>query len=79
MFVDGQPVTQYCDANSLAARDRLSLFLKICSAVQSAHERNIAHRDLKPGNILVKRDGSPKTARLWHRQNHGRGDFESEL
>jgi eukaryotic-like serine/threonine-protein kinase len=59
-YVDGQPVTQYCDANSLAARDRLHLFLKICSAVQYAHERNIVHRDLKPGNILVKRDGSPK-------------------
>jgi len=59
-YVDGQPVTQYCDANSLPARDRLQLFLKICSAVQYAHERNIVHRDLKPGNILVKRDGSPK-------------------
>ncbi|HMJ61919.1 MAG TPA: protein kinase, partial [Bryobacteraceae bacterium] len=59
-YVDGHPVTQYCDANSLAARDRLHLFLKICSAVQYAHERNIVHRDLKPGNILVKRDGSPK-------------------
>jgi serine/threonine protein kinase/Tol biopolymer transport system component/Tfp pilus assembly protein PilF len=59
-YVEGQPVTQYCDANSLAARDRLHLFLKICSAVEYAHERNIIHRDLKPGNILVKRDGSPK-------------------
>ncbi len=59
-YVEGQPVTQYCDANSLTARDRLHLFLKICSAVQYAHERNIVHRDLKPGNILVKRDGSPK-------------------
>ncbi len=59
-YVEGQPVTQYCETNSLTARDRLSLFLKICSAVQYAHERNIIHRDLKPGNILVKWKGTPK-------------------
>lgn len=59
-YVEGQPINQYCDANSLTIRDRLSLFLKVCSAVQYAHERNIIHRDLKPGNILVKKDGTPK-------------------
>lgn len=59
-YVEGQTVTQYCDAHGLSAQDRLSLFLKICSAVQYAHERNIIHRDLKPSNILVKRDGTPK-------------------
>jgi serine/threonine protein kinase len=59
-YVEGQSVTQYCEAHSLTARDRVTLFLKICSAVQYAHERNIIHRDLKPGNILVKRKGTPK-------------------
>jgi serine/threonine protein kinase/Tol biopolymer transport system component/tetratricopeptide (TPR) repeat protein len=59
-YVEGKPITQYCEDNSLTIRDRLSLFMKVCSAVQYAHERNIVHRDLKPGNILVKNDGTPK-------------------
>ncbi len=59
-YVEGQPVTKYCDAESLNTRDRLQLFLKICSAVRYAHDRNIIHRDLKPSNILVKHDGTPK-------------------
>lgn len=59
-YVEGQPVTQYCDAHTLNTRDRLELFAKICSAVRYAHERNILHRDLKPSNLLVKQDGTPK-------------------
>ena len=58
--VEGQAITQYCEAHSLTTRDRLNLFMKVCSAVQYAHERNIIHRDLKPQNILVKTDGTPK-------------------
>jgi eukaryotic-like serine/threonine-protein kinase len=59
-YVEGQPVTDFCEERGLNTRERLQLFLKICSAVQYAHERNIIHRDLKPGNILVKADGTPK-------------------
>jgi serine/threonine protein kinase/Tol biopolymer transport system component/tetratricopeptide (TPR) repeat protein len=58
--VEGQPITHYCEVYSLTTRDRLGLFMKVCSAVQYAHELNIIHRDLKPGNILVKADGTPK-------------------
>ena len=56
--VDGQPVTVH--ARTLTLPGRLRLFLKICAAVQYAHERLIVHRDLKPGNILVTADGKPK-------------------
>jgi serine/threonine protein kinase/Tol biopolymer transport system component/tetratricopeptide (TPR) repeat protein len=59
-YVEGQPINQYCEAQSLTIRHRLNLFIKVCSAVQYAHERNIIHRDLKPGNVLVKSDGTPK-------------------
>ncbi len=59
-YVEGKPITDYCEEHSLTIRDRLSLFIKVCSAVQYAHDRNIIHRDLKPGNILVKQDGTPK-------------------
>ena len=59
-YVEGLPLTDYCDAHSLTTQERLQLFLKVCSAVHYAHCRNVIHRDLKPSNILVQRDGTPK-------------------
>ena len=59
-YVEGMPVTEYCDRHGYSADDRLKLFLKICSAVQYAHQNLIVHHDLKPGNILVTADGTPK-------------------
>ena len=59
-YVDGMPIDAYCDAARLDVRDRLRLFLKVCDAVQSAHQSLVVHRDLKPANILVTPDGEPK-------------------
>ncbi|MBX3396054.1 MAG: protein kinase [Phycisphaerae bacterium] len=59
-FVPGVPITTYCDSARLKIRDRLGLFMDICSAVQHAHQKGVIHRDLKPGNILVTLlDGKP--------------------
>jgi serine/threonine protein kinase len=52
-LVKGLPITEYCDQNQLMPRERLGLFLQICSAVQHAHQKGIIHRDLKPSNVLV--------------------------
>src|SRR4051794_16952824 len=58
-LVRGVPMTEFCDANQLPARERLELFLKVCRAVQHAHTKGIIHRDLKPTNVLVTlHDGS---------------------
>jgi eukaryotic-like serine/threonine-protein kinase len=59
-LVDGTPIDQYCEAHGLSITERLELFRSVCAAVQYAHQRLVIHRDLKPGNILVSRDGTPK-------------------
>jgi serine/threonine protein kinase len=56
-FVEGEPVTTYCDRVSLDARARLRLFLEVLGAVQYAHANLVVHRDLKPSNILVTSAG----------------------
>lgn len=59
-FVQGVPLVDYCDRNRLSTRQRLELFMSVCSAVQHAHQKGIIHRDLKPSNILVTTiDGDP--------------------
>ncbi len=59
-YVDGAPITQWCDEHRLGLRARLVLFLQVCAAVQHAHQNLVIHRDLKPGNILVTADGTVK-------------------
>lgn len=59
-FIDGRPVDQYCDERRLTIDQRLDLFRAICGGVQHAHENLVVHRDIKPDNILVSPDGTPK-------------------
>ncbi|MGQ0723549.1 MAG: tetratricopeptide repeat protein [Candidatus Eiseniibacteriota bacterium] len=59
-YVDGLPIDRYCDERSLPVDERLDLFLAACRAVAYAQRNLVVHRDLKPGNILVTRDGTPK-------------------
>jgi serine/threonine protein kinase len=59
-FIDGKPIDEYCDQNSLDIPARLALFQQVCSAVECAHGAGIVHRDIKPSNILVTSDGMVK-------------------
>jgi len=46
----------------LPLEQTLNIFLKVCDAVQFAHEHGVLHRDIKPGNILLREDGEPLVA-----------------
>jgi len=59
-YVEGRPITEYCDRHCLSVEDRLHLFGRVCRAVHHAHRNLVVHRDLKPSNILVTSDGVPK-------------------
>ncbi len=60
-FVEGVPITMFCDSNSLTTRERLKLFLRVCAGMQHAHQKGIIHRDIKPSNVLVRlEDGKPQ-------------------
>ena len=59
-YIDGQPIDDYCRVRQPTLDERLRLFRQVCNAVHYAHRNLIVHRDVKPGNILVTREGEVK-------------------
>ena len=59
-YIEGQPITAYCDGRRMTVEARLRLFTDACEAVQFAHQNLVIHRDIKPSNILVASDGTVK-------------------
>jgi eukaryotic-like serine/threonine-protein kinase len=52
-YIQGVPITEYCDAHELSTSERLELFVQVCDGIQHAHQKGIVHRDIKPSNVLV--------------------------
>jgi eukaryotic-like serine/threonine-protein kinase len=60
-LVDGEKITDFCQAGQLPICERLDLFVRVCQAIQHAHQKGVIHRDIKPSNVLVRRhDGIPE-------------------
>jgi len=58
-WVEGEPLDDYCDAGCLGVEERLRLMRAVAEIVGDLHRARVVHRDLKPGNVLVRPDGRP--------------------
>ncbi|MGH9409422.1 MAG: serine/threonine-protein kinase, partial [Vicinamibacterales bacterium] len=59
-FIEGEPIDRFCVRRAVLLNERLAIVRQVCAAVQYAHQHLVIHRDIKPGNILVADDGTPK-------------------
>ncbi|HUR06077.1 MAG TPA: protein kinase [Nonomuraea sp.] len=58
-FVDGEPLDRLLmRLGRIPPKPAMELIAQAASALQAVHEQGIVHRDVKPGNLLVQRDGT---------------------
>ncbi|MFC1604448.1 protein kinase [Planctomycetota bacterium] len=59
-YVPGQTLAERITEGPLKLQDALTIALQIAEAVAAAHDHDVIHRDLKPGNIMITPDGRVK-------------------
>jgi serine/threonine protein kinase/WD40 repeat protein len=63
-YVPGVSITEFADRNKLTIRQRLELFVDVCSAIAHAHSKSIIHRDIKAGNVLAYFEGGKPVVKV---------------
>lgn len=58
-FVDGLTLTDWLTGQRATTAEAARLCVQIAEALHHAHEKGVIHRDLKPGNIMLDREGDP--------------------
>ncbi len=58
-YIHGDPLDVHVSKHSQTLEEMLRLFVKICAAVNHAHQHGVIHRDLKPSNIRLDASGEP--------------------
>lgn len=59
-LVSGAPIDAFVREAKPAPIESIRLFVRVCDAVNYAHQRGVIHRDLNPSNILVNESGEPR-------------------
>ncbi|HZZ26873.1 MAG TPA: protein kinase [Pirellulales bacterium] len=58
-FIDGANLKEWLTGQRLTVRESAEIVVQVAEALQHAHQAGVVHRDLKPGNIMIDRDGQP--------------------
>lgn len=58
-YVDGETLDAWSARGDASREARIEVFLALCAAVAHAHQQLVVHRDIKPGNVMITRDGQP--------------------
>ena len=59
-YIDGRPLSKYIQSGELEIMKRLKILMEIALALEHVHSFGVMHRDIKPDNILIDADISPK-------------------
>ena len=59
-YVQGKRIDDWVRSRTLGVRATVRLLLQVCEAVQFAHRNLVVHSDIKPSNILVTDEGTPR-------------------
>lgn len=79
-WIDGLPIDQFCDEHAVNLFGRIRLLMKVCRAVEYLHSQRLAHRDIKPGNVMVTHQKGqlvPKVLDFGISREQGRGGMHT--